>query len=252
MTVRVQRDGAVLAVTIDRADALNAIDFPTMDALDDAITEVEDDRSLRVVILTGAGDRAFVSGGDLQKFASLNDEAGVTKMATRMRDLLARLESLDAWVVAAINGAAYGGGCETLLACDFRVCAEEAVFGFTQAKFAVPPGWGALTRLVELVGRATAIDWLAHARIVDSATALREGLVHQVVERAELTDRVLERAAQLARHERPLIGALKRGGLRAARTAAIEEELDAFVDCWLSDAHTTAIEEFLARSRATS
>ncbi len=251
MTVHVELSAPVLKVTIDRPTRLNAIDFEVMESLEDALELAEKDEKFRVVVLTGAGTRAFVSGGDLRRFAKLKTRQQVGTMALRMRVILDRLEKLDAWVIAAVNGPAYGGGCETALACDFRVASDHATFGFTQANFAVPPGWGGLTRLVETVGKPTALRWLAESAVVRPDEALATGLVHEVVAADRLDEAVRAWATRLARHERVLIRALKQGMANAhslPRREAIEQELHPFVDCWLSDEHQIQIDAFLERT----
>lgn len=255
MTVHVEHVAPVLLVTIDRPDALNAIDFDVMEALEQAVEVLETDRDLRAMVLTGAGDRAFVSGGDLRKFATLETRAQAAEMSLRMKAILDRFEAVDAWVVAAVNGVAYGGGSETALACDFRIAAETATFGFTQARFAVPPGWGGLTRLIEVVGKPKALEWLATTATVDAHQALHAGLVHTVVPSADLHGEALRFAERVSRNDRALIGALKTGARRASelpRGEAIEAELEPFVTCWTSDLHHERIEEFLAGRETSS
>lgn len=252
MSFAVDHAPPFLTFTIDRPQALNAIDFDVMEGLEDALDVVEKDPRFRAFILTGRGRRAFISGGDLRKFATLHTREQVGMMALRMRVILERFEALNAWTFAAVNGPAFGGGCETALACDFRIAAENATFGFTQANFAVPPGWGGLTRLVETVGRPTALHWLADGAIVDAATAVQAKLVHQVVPFEKLEASVRAFSARFIQHDRRLIGALKAGMRNAQnlpRRASIEGELESFVECWLSEEHQRRIDAFLDRTR---
>lgn len=244
----VTEDGPLLWFAIDRPDRRNAIDYAVMAGLEATLDIIESEPSYRALVLTGTGDDAFASGGDLRDFAALDTRAAVEEMALRMKAILARLEALDAWTIAALNGSAYGGGTETALACDFRVMADHAVLGFTQANFAVPPGWGGLTRLVEAVGKPLALRWLAEAGQVDAAVAERAGAVHELVPAGELERRVREVAAPLIGHDRALIGALKSGARNALslpRHEAIEAELGPFVDCWMSPTHAERIAIFL-------
>lgn len=253
MSVTIRHEPPYLWVTVDRPEALNAIDFEVMAELEDALDTVEKDDRYRVFVLSGAGQRAFISGGDLRKFARLKTREQVGMMALRMRVILDRIEAAPVWTVAAVNGPAYGGGCETALAFDFRIAAREATFGFTQANFAVPPGWGGITRLVELVGKARALEWLAEAAIVDAPTALESGLIHSIVEHTKLSDAVRARCARWLQHDRELIGALK-AGMRNAHTLtrrdAIEAELGPFVGCWLSEEHHRRIAAFVDKTRS--
>lgn len=250
--VHVSKEPPVLTLTIDRPQTLNAIDFEVIDRLEDGLQIAEKDDRYRAVVITGAGSRSFISGGDLRKFAKLKTRQQVGMMALRMRVILERLENADFWTIAAVNGPAYGGGVETALACDFRVAAESATFGFTQANFSVPPGWGGLTRLVETVGKPLALRWLAESSIVDARSALAAGLVHEVVPDNRIGAAVRAFETRLLRHERKLIGALKKGIAAThelPRREAIKAELDPFVECWLSPEHRAHVDAFLERTR---
>jgi enoyl-CoA hydratase/carnithine racemase len=251
MTVHVERSGSLVIATIDRPDVLNAVDYGVMSALEDALDALEHDPDARVFALRGASDRSFISGGDLQAFADLRTSDDAAHMATRMRHILARIERLDCWTIALVNADAYGGGCETALAFDFRIASRSARFGFTQARFNVTPGWGGLTRLVELVGRTTALEWLACAERVSAEEALASGLVDQVVEPHRLNEALDTWVDRLATEDPALIRALKRGARRAVelpRERAIEAELEPFARLWASETHHEKIAEFLQRS----
>lgn len=127
---------------INRPDAGNAINFEVMDALDELSQQIAEDESIRVFILSGVGHKFFASGGDIKEFSVLRTEADAAKMSKKMGRILERIETADCWTIACINGDAYGGGCETMLAFDFRVAVKHARFGFTQTRFYLPPGWG--------------------------------------------------------------------------------------------------------------
>lgn len=247
MTVTLRTEEPHIAwVTIDRPEALNAISFEVMEGLERALDSIEGNENLRVVVLHGANG-AFISGGDLKQFASLADDESIRAMSLRMKAILSRFEALDCWTIACIEGDAYGGGCETLLAMDIRIAHTSSRFGFTQAKFSVTPGWGGLTRLVEAVGPGTARFWLATAAIVGAEEALRHGLCHQVT--VDPVAAVRSLSERLGKQDRTLIGALKTGVRRASagRQASMDAELDGFVESWLSPAHVRGIEDFLNR-----
>jgi enoyl-CoA hydratase/carnithine racemase len=251
MSVHIEEREDALWATIDRPEALNAVDYEVMEALEEAVDRLEGEPRWRCFVLTGAGEKCFISGGDLRRFADLTtaDQAG--EMATRMKAILARLEALDCWTIAAINGDAYGGGCETLLAFDFRIAVEGAKFGLTQAKFHVPPGWGGLTRLVEAVGRRQALRWLAEATIVDADQAMEAGLIDRVVPRMALETSVTSLAKRIGTQGRELIGALKQGALQVeelGRKEAMASELEAFCRLWAGDEHHRRVERFLEKS----
>ncbi len=252
MSVTLERRGPVLWVTVDRPHALNAIDLDVMTGLEGALARARSERDVRALVLTGAGDRAFISGGDLRAFAPLRSERDARGMAGRMKAILSGLERLDCWTIACVNGDAYGGGCETLLAFDQRVLSEPARLGFTQARFRLPPGWGGLTRLVEAVGRPTALRLLATEAIVPSDEALSLGLVDLVVPHDQLAHATQSLATSMARQDRDMIAALKLGALRARdlpRSASLDAELDTFALMWADDAHHERVDAFLQKKR---
>lgn len=242
-------------IEIDRPGALNAINFEVMDGLYEALIEAERDEQVRAIILRGAGERSFISGGDLKAFSDLTSEADAEMMARRMREVLDMLERLPCWTIACINGAAYGGGCETLVACDFRVATTHARLGWTQARFALPCGWGGLTRLVELVGRGRAMRWLGTQHILNADQAKKEGLIDEVYLNHDFVERVQSFAHDLTHQPRHVIAALKHGAQRAVampRGEAMEAELAPFAACWAHDDHLNAVNAFISRQNKES
>lgn len=247
--LKVERKNHICRAVIDRPKSHNAINFEVMVELENLLDDLESGSDIRCLILTGAGDKTFVSGGDLREFHTIKTAEEAKPMARRMLTILKRIEQLPCWTIAAINGAAYGGGCEMMLAFDFRIAAPKASFGFTQGKFYLPPGWGGLTRLVEKVGRSTALLWLAEAKVIDSKTALRYNLINQIIQSNNWQDEVWKQAQKLVKNDRPFIKNLKEGAMRITKTRweAIEAELDSFAQFWESDLHEERVEKFLTR-----
>lgn len=251
MSIRRERRARVLWATIERPDALNAISTDVMAGLEETLELAEAARGeIRALVLSGQGAAAFASGGDLKEFAGLVEPVLVEAMALRMQAILKRFEALDAWTIACINGGAYGGGCETALAFDFRIACEGARLGFTQGRFNLPPGWGGLTRLVEIVGRPRAVAWLAQASVVSATEALEAGLLHRVVPSPELREVTWAWAERLSEQDVELIAALKQGARRAVslpREQALAAELAPFVDLWVGETHHERVRSFLER-----
>ena len=240
-------DDHVLRATICRPEVLNAINFDVMAGLEALIDELEAGQ-VRVLLLRGAGERAFVSGGDLRAFAPLTSHQDALDMSQRMGQILARFERAPCWVVAQVNGDAYGGGCEIMAACDLRWTHQGVRLGWTQARFALPPGWGGLTRLVECVGRATALSWLAQASVVSAHEAAQAGFVDHVSDDAQALEReVTALAERLAKQPRALIQALKKGSHSVSRDAQILAERAPFARAWASQEHHDRVQRFLAR-----
>ena len=238
-------DGPIATFEFSRPERLNAIDRETMSSLNAAISEVEGNESVSVLVIRG-GRRAFASGGDLREFSTLDSAQDVGEMVDAMVPVLARLEALPCWTVAFLEGPAFGGGTETALACDFRIVTQRAMFGFTQARFFVTPGWGGLTRMIDRVGASTALKWLATNAMVSPHEGLNRGLVDDIVIDAGELDRFTGRLID----DREVIGALK-SGVEASRNQTYSESIAAerasFIELWLREPHTTAIRTFLER-----
>ncbi len=249
--LKVSRQSHTITATINRPEAHNAVNFAVMDQLESLLSKIEASDDIRCLILKGT-PTAFISGGDLQEFHTIKTAKEARPMAKRMTTILERLETLPCWTIACINGPAYGGGCEIMLAFDFRIAGEQSTFGFTQGKFYLPPGWGGLTRLVERVGRSTALRWLAEAAVIDSETALSHKLIDRREPAETLEDATKEWAESLCHNGRDYISALKKGALRLAeaRWKAIEQELKPFAQFWEDERHHQRVEKFLNRKKS--
>jgi enoyl-CoA hydratase len=176
---------------------MNALDVATLQALHDRLREVADDSAVRVVVLTGAGDRAFVAGADIKHMSSLGvlearEWGGLGHACAEL------LETMPKPTIAAINGFALGGGCELALACDLRYAASTARLGQPEINLGIIPGWGGTQRLARVAGLGFAKELILTGRMVDAAEAERRGLVNAVYEPGELMERVLETAGVLA------------------------------------------------------
>jgi enoyl-CoA hydratase len=184
-------------ITINRPDALNALDRPTVEALVAAVERAIAAPAVRVVVVTGAGERAFVAGADIREMSALDARGGAAH-ALALQQALARIEGAPKPVIAAINGFALGGGLELALACHLRVAADRARFGQPEVTLGLIPGAGGTQRLPRLVGRARALELILGGEMIDAAEALRIGLVNRVVAAAELRPTVERMAATLA------------------------------------------------------
>jgi enoyl-CoA hydratase len=193
----VERDEAVLAVTIDRPKVLNALNTPTLEELSRAIEEAAADEAVRVVTITGSGDRAFVAGADINELAVQTPVRG-REHARRGQALFDRIERLGKPVIAAVNGFALGGGCELAMACTLRLAADTAKFGQPEINLGLIPGYAGSQRLPRLVGRGRALELLLLGEPISADEALRIGLVNRVVPAAELAAETRALAGKLA------------------------------------------------------
>ncbi|MCX4766597.1 enoyl-CoA hydratase/isomerase family protein [Streptomyces sp. NBC_01275] len=238
--VELELEDGLAVVTIDRPHARNAIDLATMAELEKALDAAEGALALAV---TGAGDRAFVSGGDLKELARLRTEPEAAAMALRMRAVCDRIAAFPGPVVAALNGHALGGGAEVAVAADVRVAAEDVRIGFTQSRLAIVPAWGGAERLARLVGPGRALLLAGSGRVLDAAEAERAGLVDVVLPRAGFPAAWRELARGLATEQAREIKRL----VTLAR--APEEAAAAFARLWVADEHWEAAERVMSRGK---
>lgn len=196
-SVSLRNDGAVAVVTVDRPEALNALSTETLDELDGAFRQACAEEGTRAIVLTGAGEKAFVAGADIREMSAL-DAPGAHRYARRGQAVLARIERSGKPVVAAVNGFALGGGCELALACHIRVASEKARFGQPEVKLGVMTGFGGSQRLTRIVGRGRALEILLTGELLDAAQAHRLGLVNRVVPHERVMGESLNIARTLA------------------------------------------------------
>jgi methylglutaconyl-CoA hydratase len=216
--VRLDRQGPLAWITLDRPEVLNALSWDTLGQLGEVIGELRHDRGVRVVLVTGAGERAFSAGADLKERAGFS-EAQTRAFVARIGDTFAALAALPQPSIAAINGAAFGGGLELALACDLRVAASTASMGLTETSLAIIPGAGGTQRLPAVVGLSRAKELIYTARRIDAARALALGLVSAVAEPAALRSTAEALAAEIAANG-PLAVAAAKAAMDLADTPA--------------------------------
>jgi enoyl-CoA hydratase len=193
----IERDGGVALLTVNRPKVLNALNMQTLDELRRAILDLKRDDSIRVVILTGAGEKSFVAGADINELATQTPTSG-RDHAMSGQHILDLIEHMGKPVIAAINGFALGGGCELAMACTIRVAADTARLGQPEINLGIIPGYAGTQRLARLVGRGRALEILLTGDMLSAQEAHRLGLVNRVVPAAELMAEAKKLAATLA------------------------------------------------------
>src|SRR5215510_1582071 len=241
--------GAVTLLVVNRPAQRNAIDFATMDELEEALTVLEKDEALRALVLTGGGD-TFVSGGDLKDFQVLVTAEDGKRMARRMGSILTRLSCLPVPVIAALNGPAVGGGTEVALACDLRVAAANAYFSFRQVTMGIMTAWGGAPRLLALLGFSRSLYYLLTAERISPDQALQMGLVQRITPEGQAVAGAVELAQQLVNQPPLAVQAIKRTlrkiqGVPFDAAAAIE--VQEFGEVWASADHQEAVDAFFAK-----
>jgi enoyl-CoA hydratase len=238
MDVDLELDEDLAVITIDRPQARNAIAPTTMDELDKVLDAASGAKAL---VVTGAGDRAFVSGGDLKQLSAIRTEADAMAMALRMRGICDRIANFPGPVIAALNGHAFGGGAEVAVAADIRVAAEDIRIGFNQVALAIMPAWGGAERLAQLVGRGRALMLAGAGSVLGAAEAHRVGLLDLVLPRAEFAEGWRTLARSLATNPAREIKRVMSGAVPE------EEAARAFARLWVSDEHWQAAERVMSR-----
>lgn len=234
MAVDLTTSGAIATVVLNRPEALNAFNTEQLRAVIDAFAQIKEDRSIRAVILTGAGDRAFAAGADIKEMVDL-DREGALAFGRLGHAMTRAVESLPQPVVAAVNGFAMGGGCELALAADFRLASENAVFGQPEVGLGIPPGWGGTQRLTRAIGPGMASELILTGRRVKADEALRIGLVNAVYPLAELVEKAAELAGLIARNSPVAVRASKRLmqlAFNGQVASGLETELQSFADAF--------------------
>ncbi|HEX8674687.1 MAG TPA: enoyl-CoA hydratase-related protein [Longimicrobium sp.] len=251
-TVRIERDGAVAILTVDRPEKRNALNVAVRRELIAALDELRDDAEVRVLVLTGAGEKAFVAGADIGEFAERTPlEQRAVMTGRRVFDEIAAYPKP---VIAMINGFALGGGCELALACDLRIAADTAKLGQPEINLGIIPGGGGTQRLPRVVGTGQAMRLVLTGEIVDAAEALRIGLVDLVRPAAELRERTLELARGMAAKS-PVALQMAKSAVRAAAempmAAGLAYETELFATCFASDDKREGVAAFLEKRPAS-
>ena len=228
-TVQLDWDDDVATLTVDRPEALNALNVETLESMLEALAEAEAEDA-RALVLTGAGDDAFIAGADIKYMQDLSTEEA-QEWGALGHAVADALESFPAPTVAAINGYAFGGGCEMAIACDLRVAAESALIGNTEIDLGIIPGWGATQRLPLLVGDETARRMIFLGERLDAESAAEAGLVGEVVSDDELEETAADLAERLAAQPKFALQTAKQAmnqTLEGSQTAGLDYEKRAF------------------------
>ena len=180
-----ENQGVVQIITINREEKLNALNVELIQEIGQEVARLNKEKTVRGIILTGKGQKAFAAGADISEFANFG-EAEAKAMSAKGGKVFTSLEESELPIIAAVNGYALGGGCELTMACHVRIASENALFGQPEVNLGVPPGYGGTQRLAQIIGRGRALDMLITAKSINAATALDYGLVTQVVSQEEL------------------------------------------------------------------
>ena len=205
-TLIVDQSSPLAIVTINRPDKLNALNIEVIEQLGNCMSELDQNTSIRCIILTGSGEKAFVAGADISEFANFNVEQGKALAADGQRKLFNRIENLNTPVIAAVNGFALGGGLELAMSCHIRVASENARLGLPEVSLGVIPGYGGTQRLPQLIGRGRANELITSAQMLKAQPACDAGLVNYVVPQSDLIEKCKEIGLKISANSPTAVG----------------------------------------------
>ena len=248
--IYVEEENNVAIITIDRPKKLNALNSATIRELHQAFKELDETPEIKVIIITGSGEKAFVAGADISEFAHFDVEQGKALSADGQELLFSFVAHLSTPVIAAINGFALGGGLELAMACHFRVASENAKMGLPEVSLGVIPGYGGTQRLPQLVGKGIAMEMIMTAGMIDAKKALQSGLVNYVVAQEELLPLCQKLAAKILNNSSVAISY----AIKAVNAGYINNgyavEIDAFGSCFGTEDFKEGTQAFLEKRKA--
>jgi len=249
--ILIDKTDSTATITIDRPDKLNALNSDTIQDLHDAFAALEKDEVIKVIILTGSGEKAFVAGADIAEFANFSEKKG-GKLASKGQKLLFDfVENLSKPVIAAVNGFALGGGLELAMACHFRVAGHNARMGLPEVSLGVIPGYGGTQRLPQLIGKGRAMELIMTAGMIDAERAHNYGLVNHVVPQEELLGFCEKLAGKISNNSPVAIAhAIKAVNTGFKNSNGYAAEIAAFGACFGTEDFKEGTTAFLEKRKA--
>lgn len=251
-TILIAQEESIATVTINRPNKLNALNKETIRELHDVFNELDTDENIKVILLTGSGEKAFVAGADISEFAQFSEKEGGKLAAKGQKLLFDFIENLSTPVIAAVNGFALGGGLELAMSCHFRVASDNAKMGLPEVSLGVIPGYGGTQRLPQLVGKGRAMEMIMTAGMISADQALSYGLINHLTTPEELMPLSIKIAKRICNNSSVAISyAIKAVNAGFMNTVnGYDQEIKAFGACFGTDDFTEGTSAFLEKRKA--
>tara|TARA_R110002051_G_scaffold180913_3_gene250393 strand:- start:48458 stop:49240 length:783 start_codon:yes stop_codon:yes gene_type:complete len=251
-TLLIEKEATTAIVTINRPNKLNALNKETIGELHSAFKDLQKDKGIKAIILTGSGEKAFVAGADISEFSDFGEKKGKKLAAEGQKKLFNFIENLNTPVIAAINGFALGGGLELAMACHFRIASDNAKMGLPEVSLGVIPGYGGTQRLPQLVGKGRAMEMIMTANMISAEQAHAYGLVNHVTTPEELVPLCHKIIAKITNNSSVAISyAIKAINAGFKNTVnGYEQEIEAFGACFGTDDFAEGTTAFLEKRKA--
>lgn len=250
-TLEVNYKEKIAVITINRPDNLNALNSQTISELTTCFSDLESNSTVRAIVLTGAGNKAFVAGADIKEFADFSEEQGKALSKRGQEELFNKVEQLNTPVIAAINGFALGGGLELAMACHIRIAADNAKMGLPEVTLGLIPGYGGTQRLTQLVGRGRAMEMILSANFIDGKQAYVFGLVNNVVGAQSLLMEALKLAIKISNNSPVAV----KSAIKAMNASCddsqngFEVEMNEFGKCFGTNDFKEGVDAFLTKRK---
>ena len=247
--ILIEKDGKTAIITINRPESLNALNHKTIQELSNAFENLNNDSSVRVIILTGSGEKSFVAGADIKEFADFGTNEAENLARNGQQTLFNKIENLGKPVIAAVNGFALGGGLELAMACHIRYASENAKLGLPEVTLGLIPGYGGTQRLPQLVGKGIANELIFSAKMISAERAKEIGLVNEVFSSEELLPKIKELASLIARNSPMGISKAIAAVNLAGTTEGFEREIKSFGELFEMEDKKEGVAAFLEKRK---
>lgn len=251
--IRVQNEGLIQTITINRPSKLNALNRSTIQELSEALKTADSNNNIRVIVLTGSGEKAFVAGADISEFAHFSVEQAKALSKKGHDDLFNMIDRMGTPVIAAVNGFALGGGLELAMSSHIRIFSENARVGLPETSLGVIPGYGGTQRLAQIAGKGRAMQMVLTAEMIDANTALSFGITNKVVPQVELLDAAYKMAGKIIKNS-PMAVSTAIQCVNANYQSGVDGldfEVDAFGDCFGTQDFKEGTRAFLEKRKAS-